>query len=262
MNISNKSINLDDFGVLYGFSLFETFLVNENGGVFLLDKHIHRLLDSMNFFEIHIDVHKDELELLIQNYIKDNSIQDKILRVTVTSGNKTEKISPSIMFSLRKNPYSRGSCEKGFKLALTDVRRNESSPIVRHKTANYMENLLTAKLAAKAGFDDALFLNTKSQISETTKSNIFFVSKGIIHTPEPDCGLLPGIIRDWVIDKSKELGIECKEGSYKLESLLDADEIFVTNSVMGIMPVKSIDNIAINCGLTGIMTKQLAKEYR
>lgn len=143
---------------------------------------------------------------------------------------------------------------------ISDHKRNETSLLVKHKTANYMENYFIARAAIRQGFDDAVFLNTQNQVTETTKSNLFFVKDGVLHTPNVQCGLLPGVIREWVIRKAASLGIDCREGYYGLAELMEADEVLITNSVMGIMHGQKIDEKCYNDGFPGEMTAWLKKE--
>jgi len=246
------NISTSDMGFLYGFSLFETFLVNENGNVFLLDKHIERMRSSALYFGI--DAPKDISEI-IKKYICEQNIKNKIVRVTLTSGNKQKEIKPSIFFSNRENIYTPRKIANGCKLTLSEVRKSESSIIIRHKTGNYAENYFLLQSAIENGFNDVLFLNSKGELTETSKCNLFFVKDDTLFTPNISCGLLPGIIRQWVIENSQK----CVEDSFNLEDLLNADEVFVCNSAMGIMHVNSIDEKRFKLGR---MTKFLQLEYK
>ncbi|MCX7746030.1 MAG: aminotransferase class IV [Clostridia bacterium] len=258
----SDSISKDDFGFLYGFSLFETFLVNREGSVFLLAQHIDRLYGSIHFFKFDMDIKKDIFQSMIIQYIHQNMLQNKVVRVSVSYGNKAKNIKPSVSFSVRDNPYCYSKlCEKGLKLTMASSLRVENSPVVRHKTANYLENYLEGLDAKQRGFDDALFINTQGEITETTKSNLFFVKDNVLYTPEIESGILPGIIRDWIIKGSGDLGINCITGRFPLKTLLGAEEVFVTNSVMGIAPVANIDNHSFMCFKENSITKRLIQEY-
>ena len=248
---NDNNISTSDMGFLYGFSLFETFLVNENGNVFLLEKHIERMQSSAFYFGI--DAPKD-LNEIIKKYIIQQNIKNKIVRVTLTFGNKQKDIKPSLAFSNRENIYTPQKIANGCKLTLSEVRKSQSSIIIRHKTSNYAENYFLLQSAIESGFDDVVFLNSKDEITETSKCNLFFVKDETLFTPNISCGLLPGIIRQWVIENSQK----CVEGNFNLEDLLNADEIFVCNSAMGIMHVNSIDEKKFKLGR---ITKLLQLEY-
>jgi len=258
-----SNITTEDMGFLYGFSLFETFLINKNSSVLLIDKHLKRLFNSIKFFNFDIDIKKDEFEFMLIKYINDNYIKNKVMRVSVTCGNKLKNIKPSVIINLRDNPYASNEVYlRGLKLTISECKRNESSHIVRHKTANYLENYLAWQQASQNGFDDAIFLNMKNYITETTKSNFFIVKDEILYTPDNECGILPGIIREWVIEKSKDMGIKCVKGNYVTKMLTESDEVFVTNSVIGIIPVCCIENYFNKDVLPGKITNLFSTEYQ
>lgn len=93
-----------------------------------------------------------------------------------------------MFFQMRKNIYSEEDYAKGFVTDISKVRRNETSPLVYHKTLNYGDCILEKRAAAAAGINEKVFVNTKGQISEGTVSNIFFVRKNMIYTPQLSCG--------------------------------------------------------------------------
>lgn len=227
----------DDYAFLYGFSLFETFLVSNSGNVFLIDHHINRLFKSIEFFELECTFNKNDLLSSILRYIQEENIKNKILRLSVTFGNPTKNITSKAVLSIRDYNAS----PEHYNIIVSDIPRNEKSFIVHHKTSNYLENFLQAKEAAKKGYDDILFLNTAHQVCETSKCNIFMVSDNTLYTPKIECGILPGIIRNWVIRNIETFGYKLFEGSFDIDFLLSCSEAFMTNSVIGIIPIKSIN---------------------
>lgn len=248
----------EDLGILYGFSLFETFYVNNLGRVFLLDNHISRILASAQHFGIDAETDARQLKTKIISHIAKNGIADSVLRVTVSAGNKIKGIRSLILFSGRENIYTPERKSKGCRIGFSDVRKSASSLLLAHKTANYLENYLLLQEAAMKGFDDMLFLNTDGYITETCKSNIFFVKNEVICTPLLSCGLLPGIIRKWVQEKAAAKEILYSEGQFRLNDVIEADEVFVTNSVMGILYVNEIGEFSGK--KQGKLTKFLSDE--
>lgn len=143
--------------------------------------------------------------------------------------------------------------------------RNETSLLSAHKTGNYAENYLALKAAVSRKYDDALFLNSKLNIAETTKCNLFFVKNEVLYTPDLSCGILPGVVREFVIQRAKALGVAVCEGKFTLENLAEAEEVFVTNSVVGIRRVsvieESADHIWFKEKMAGRITAMIQKEY-
>ena len=166
--------------------------------MFLVEKHIQRLQNSLSFFNIKLNFTNNDLINLIYNYINDNKLSNIILRITISAGNSQKNINPGIYFSTRSNPYSTEAIDLGCMLQISEVRKSESSILLNHKTSNYLENYYILQNAKKNGFDDAIILNSVSNITETTKCNLFFIKDNILYTPDIKAGVLPGIIRGWV----------------------------------------------------------------
>ena len=89
-----------------------------------------------------------------------------------------------------------------------------------------------------AGINEKIFINTKGQISEGTVCNVFFVRKNMIYTPQLSCGLLPGILREYIMER-----FQVTETIIYPDELMYYEECFVTNSLMGVMPVRQLGNI-------------------
>ena len=124
---------------------------------------------------------------------------------------------------------------RGFRMDFSAVRRNETSPLTGHKTLNYGDCILEHRAAAAAGMDERIFLNMRGKLAEGTVSNLFLVSGGRIYTPALSCGLLPGVLRSYLLERYR-----VEEGEIDPRELENFDECFVTNSLMGVMPVQQL----------------------
>ena len=156
----------------------------------------------------------------------------------------------NLAFAMRANPYDGRDPNQAMRLIVADVRRNETSPLTWHKTFSQGDNILTTRAAKKRGFDGALLLNTRGEVAETTVANIFFARRtdapdlsGVrMVTPAHGCGLLPGTVRAWVMsDDVRRYGLAVTEARLTLDDLAGYDECFVTNALMGVRPVASIE---------------------
>ena len=219
----NSVINLDS-GYFFSTGIFETILVKDTP--IFLSEHIERLNKSIKLLNINQTI--DKLDVL--NFILENNIKNCVLKIVVSEKN--------IIATTRKIIYNDKDYNTGFKLKLSSVIRNSTSLLTYIKSTSYSENIIERSKAKELGYDEVLFLNEAGFISECSMSNIFWVKKDIIYTPDIKSGLLNGIIRQWVIDN-----YDITQEKFKLENILNADEIFITNSVMGIMKVSMIDNI-------------------
>jgi branched-chain amino acid aminotransferase len=171
--------------------------------------------------------------------------------------------APSVLVVAAKyTPYADEAYQRGFRVIVSSIRRNSQSPVPAMKTANYMESLLARQEAKAAGVDDVLFLNEKGQLAEASTSNIFLVSKNVLKTPRQESGILQGITRGVILELALQMGIMAFEADIQVEEILYADEVFLTNSIMEIMPVTNLDGKTIGDGSPGHITQQLMSVYK
>ena len=129
----------------------------------------------------------------------------------------------------------------GFKLTISPIKRGDSI-IYRHKTTNYFENIYTKEYATKNGFNDAIFLSTDNKILECSMCNIFFIKGNKLYTPNDELPILNGIMKRRIENICVELNVEVVKKEIHLEEINDFEFSFVTNSLMGAMKVKFIEN--------------------
>lgn len=217
-------IELDE-GYSFGLGLFETILLYKGKPVFL-DGHLARINKSIVDLGLNIDkLERDEVFQYLNNK---NILEYEVLKIVLSEKNR--------LFLKREYTYTEKDYQKGFSLNISKVRRNESSIFTFHKTLNYGDNILEKRKSKKLGYDEPIFLNSKNQITEGATSNIFVVVEDKIYTPKLSCGLLNGIVRQYIVSNYDVI-----ESEIDLEFLNNADEIFLTNSLFGIMPVNNLE---------------------
>lgn len=229
-SLSEEKICLDS-GFFFGRGVFETILVKEKP--ILVGEHIQRLNRGLNTLGVDKKITEDEIYIGIEKL----NCRESVLKIMVSEKNS--------IITTREIPYKKSDYEKGFSLGLSEVRRNAYSNLTYVKSFNYVENILERDKIVNRGYNEALFLNTEGFISEGAVSNIFFIRNGVIFTPKIECGLLPGILRQFVIQNSFTLGLKVQEGEFTLDELMNAEGVFITNSIMGIMKVNKIQDKVI-----------------
>ena len=127
-------------------------------------------------------------------------------------------------------------------ICVSTRKRSSTSTLLRIKTLNYLENVLSRREAVDKDFDDAIFLNSNDEVAEATSSNIFWVRGKGIFTPSIECGILPGITRELVLEVASELGYELNERKFRLPYLLNSDFAFLTNSLIGAIYISKIND--------------------
>lgn len=258
-------IPANDQGLLYGYGLFETMRVLGGRPVFL-DKHLRRLENSAAEIGLQIAGGKKRLTAMLKDTIEANRLENGSLRLTVTAGplpgEFAGKGGGNVIVTVRPGePYQEKFYREGFKAGFLKTRRNERSPLVRLKTLNYLENILGRREAARRGWNEGLFLNNAGCLCEGTVSNLFLVFKGKLVTPHVDSGLLPGTVRGVVVELACQMGIGVEERPVLPEELEKAEEAFLTNSLMGVMPLVNINGYSIGSNKPGSLTKKFMAKY-
>lgn len=217
----DNKIELDS-GFFFGRGLFETILVNDKP-VFLKE-HLQRLNKGLLKIGVKIQISQ---EYFLENIEKLNC---------KNCGIKLAVSEKNIVFTKREISYKEEDYIKGFKVKVSKIKRNPHAHITYLKSLNYIDNALEREESLKEGYNEVLFLNNYGYLSEGSISNIFWIKEDKIYTPSIESGLLPGVVRSWVIDNYDVL-----EGEFILNNLLNSHGAFLTNSLMGIMKIDRIE---------------------
>jgi len=154
------------------------------------------------------------------------------------------------------------SYKRGFSIIVSSWRRNSQSPLSRLKSSCYMENVLARQEARAAGADEALMLNERGLVAEGSTSNIFLVKGKLLLTPPIESGALPGITRETVLELARAMKLESIEREIELAELAEAEEAFLTNSILEIMPLTRFGDKSLGPGIPGTLTQQLMSTYK
>ena len=219
----------------FGIGLFETIKVTDYP--LDLDLHMNRLFNSIKELNLSIENDKEFYKETILKYIKENNVKNKALRLTV--------FDEGYNISLRDITYNEDTYKKGFSLCISPIKRGDSI-IYRHKTTNYFESMYSKHYATDRNFNDAIFLDSLSNILECSMSNIFFIKSNTIYTPKSSSPILNGIMKRRIEDICIELNIEVVKKEIYIDEINDFEFSFVTNSLMGAMKVKLIENTKYN----------------
>jgi branched-subunit amino acid aminotransferase/4-amino-4-deoxychorismate lyase len=150
----------------------------------------------------------------------------------------------------------------GLSLAVSPYRINTASPTTGVKSLNYLDRILTRDEARSRDFDEAVMLNERGEIVSAATANIFWAKNGSIHTPSLNTGALAGVTRECVIEIAEKHFIPLVEGVYEMNDLTDADQIFLSSSVIGVAAVTTFDfrRYAIESGsVVGIVRDAFVK---
>lgn len=212
-----------DEGLAFGRGAFETLPVYEQP--FWLDEHLGRLNQTLP--QLGITRQIDAAEVL--SLIHQNDIRNLTLKIIVTPEN--------LVLVTRPLPLP---VPDGLRLLLHSKGHPLRAPLAGLKTLNYLGLLLLREQAQARGWQDALMVADQGQVLETTTANVFVIQGGQVRTPLAEGNLLPGIVRQFILglDQTQEFSIAA--GVVTLDDLWTADAVFVTNSLIGIQPVREI----------------------
>ncbi|MEP0824161.1 MAG: branched-chain amino acid transaminase [Nitrososphaera sp.] len=253
-------------GVFEGIRCYKTI---NGSAIFRLGDHIQRLIDSGKCYFMDLGYSKPELERAVIETVKANGMEECYIRPIAYYSYGKMGVNPmpnkvSVAIAVWKwDEYLKGSAEKGARLMVSSWARIDARalPMRAKATANYANSALARVEALKAGFDEAIMLNSSGRVIEASAENVFIVKDGALATPPATSGALEGITRDSVIKIAKENDIGCEIRDIARDELYTADEVFLTGTAAEIKPVGEIDNRAIGDGRTGKMTKQLKELF-
>jgi len=262
-------VSVFDHGFLYGDGVYET-LRAYSGRIFMLSQHLARLQRSGNLIGLDIPIPEKDWPALLNEAIRRNGLTDAYLRITVSRGEGAIGLDPSlcrrptvVIMAMPFQPYPSNLFREGVKLTLAHVRRNLATALSPQiKSLNFLNNILAKQEALQVGAFDALMLNVEGHLTECTTSNLFFVRTGRLCTPSVACGILDGITREVVLLLAREQGIPAEEGVYEVEALRQAEECFLTNTSMEIMPACQINDLPVGAGRPGSLTTRLQDHFR
>lgn len=258
----------------YGLGAFEGIRAypqpDGSAGIWRLDAHLRRLLDSMHICRLPVPFSFDELktactEVLVRNgfskaylrpiaFVGDGSLglgaRDNRIRVAVAAWDWGAYLGDEGM-------------KKGIALKTSTFTRNHPNAAPAHAkiTGLYVNSILARYEANDDGFDEALMLDNRGLVAEGTGENLFVVKHGKVYTPPP-VNILPGITRQSIIDLLRLEDVHVTEQAMSRDALYVADEVFMCGTAAEVTPVRSLDRRDIGEGKPGPLTKRLQKRYQ
>lgn len=269
-------ISVYDHGFLYGIGLFETFRTY-GGQPFLMEEHLQRLETGCKELGISYIPHKKEWGAIVEALLQSNGLEDAYIRFTVTAGADilglpaNDYNKPSIVVYAKNLPPRNAELyESGKPLQLLSLPRNTPEGAVRFKSLHYMNSILAKRELRQypwASGAEGLQLTKQGFVAEGIVSNVFFVKNHRLYTPALDTGILPGITRAYVMGLAERQQLPVEEGLYTWHDMLQADEIFITNSIQEIVPITSLFDTSgqrhtVAPGTAGHWTQQLMTTYQ
>jgi branched-chain amino acid aminotransferase len=280
---STASLSIRDTGLLHAAGVFTTMRAYD-GAVFRLDQHLNRLRESCQAFSIPLSYMDEKLRSAINELLQANKRVNARLRMTVTGGTTSDdpvhgmRLNPNCFLTAAElQEYPRELYEHGMTVALLDAQKLNPFDIqAGHKTLNYFSRMSALRWARQAGAGEALWFNIYNYLQSGSISNVFIVKDGQLITPPTQAeinananlreklpyarsNVLPGITRGAILELAQTINLPIERTSINVEQLLDADEIFLSNSIMNVMPIARVERSIVGNDRPGPITTQLGE---
>ena len=264
IDIDKACISVTDSGFLYGAGLFETMRCH-NSVVFALKDHLDRLFFSVQALSINNPYDRKYITDAIYKVLQANKLNEARLRLTLTNGpisQADEQRQPTLLITATKfQPYPAEYYKNGVTVLLYPFRQNPGDPIYGNKTTSYFSRMIALNLAHQKRAAEALWFTVDNRLAEGCISNVFLVKDSALYTPPIRTPVLAGVARKTVCQIALKNSIELMEKDLYINDLLEADEVFLTNIIMQVMPIIKVEKHTVGDGKVGPMTKKLQKSF-
>lgn len=273
---SQALVSAQDAGFQHAVGLFETMFAH-NGTVFRLDRHLSRLKRSATELGLAADMDTAPLTDAVNQTLAENQLDHARLRLTVTAGTLSMlrpddgeaamQVRQTVCVQAQApTAFAPGYFDQGVRVRLYGQGANPFDITAGHKTLNYWSRLRSLRQAAAGDCAEAVWLSVTNHLAGGAVSNLFVVKDGELYTPiargeeKPEAlpaPVLPGITREAVIEAAEAQGITVRKQMLSVEDLLEADEVFLTNSNWKVLPVVAVEQKTIADGKVGSVTVNL-----
>ena len=232
-------VPFNDQGFLYGDSLFETVRVN-HGKPFRIEKHLDRMRSGMDTIRMDGTAILAEIPDILKTFIAKNELENALTRIIITRGQSVGspwKSQSELAIYITSRPISEVE-DWPVKVVFLEEK---NYPILRFypaiKSGNYLGNMLAKKDAEEAGAFEPVFVNRDGYITECAIRNVFFIKDEVLLTPAIELGVLPGVVRDTIMELAKRNGLKVRESLIIRDEVNTMDEAFISSTGVGVLPV-------------------------
>ena len=274
---SEARVSVFDAGFTHAAGLFETMRAY-GGKVMRLDAHLQRLMHSASTLEIQMPAAMeaavpsatDDLRQGIADVLAANELKDARLRLVMTPGdiprpgqNPEHRAPPTVLVTASPvQAYPDQLYARGMRVCISPYKQNRHDPLAGHKTLAYLPRLLAMKDAADRQCQEALWFTAENRLAEGSICNVFVVMGDKVLTPPVDTPVLPGVVRASILEVCRANGIQIEEAPIDINMLMEAHEVFLTGTVLEVMPATSIEKHMVGDGAVGEMSRRVGGLYR
>ncbi len=258
--LAKATVPLADRGHLLGDGIFET-LRGHKGSVFRLDAHLERMRRGL--VAIGLDARlADDAAQVIHDLTEAASAEDVYLRVQVSTGPSEEIASDEgarvTGICKRFRPYPMTHYQRGVRTIFSSIRKTTTDPLANVKSLSFLPYVVARRQALGEAAHDALLRNEHGRIAEATTSNVFALQSDALHAPGSAEGALDGVTRQLILELAEDTGLDVVESLDKA-TLTGAQEVLLSNTIGGVIPVTRIDGKPVGTGKVGEFAKRMGR---
>jgi branched-chain amino acid aminotransferase len=275
---NGKLVNWDDanvhvlaHGLHYGTGVFEgmrCYATDDGPAVFRLDAHLDRWIQSAELYEMTIPYTKDALAEATLDVIRVNRLEAAYIRPiaffdAATLSVWTKECPVAVAIAAFPTGKYLADADKGVRVTVSSIRKFDNSAIPAWGKAcgQYINSVRAVQEAQRKGFDEALLLNSRGEVSEGSGENLFLVRNGGIVTNDRDASILMGVTRASILELANDLGIPTSVAAISVEDAYGADELFFTGTAVEVTPIREVDGHVISGGKPGPITRRIQETF-
>ncbi|GAA4345192.1 branched-chain amino acid transaminase [Kangiella taiwanensis] len=269
----DAQVHVLSHAIHYGSSVFEgirCYETSKGPAFFRLREHVERLYLSAKIYRMRIPYSFDELMTACHEVVSSNNLRNAYLRPVAFFGYGSIGVNPSqnpVEVSIASFPWDsylgNDSIESGVDVCISSWNRvaPNTIPAAAKAGGNYLSSQLIVEEATRKGYVEGIALDVNGYISEGSGENVFVVKNNTLYTPPFTASILPGITRDTVMQLARQMGYQVVEQNMTREALYLADEAFMTGTAAEVVPIKSVDDLAVGSGARGPVTEKLQQAF-
>jgi branched-chain amino acid aminotransferase len=265
-------VHVTAHGLQYGTGVFEgmrSYDTPDGPAIFRLDAHMRRFAASAQQYEIALPYSIEQLSDASLEVVRANGLENAYLRPIAFFDSYSFAVWPKdcpvsvAIIAVPGRQYIQGGPEHGVRVTVSTTRRIDAStlpPFIK-ACGHYTNSVRAAQDAIRRGYDEAILLDRKGDVSEGSGANLFVVKNGTVFTNDIDASILMGITRDSVLQIARDLGLPVEIRPLSLNDLRDADELFFSGTAVEVTPIKEVEGRAIRDGTPGPITRRIQTTF-